>query len=227
MFIKSSNPFLQTHNPLSLMRFDVNSPVTGASAQQPSAAVTSPEIKVDITNPFAQPERSPSGQPQTPAQQQAAVTLDDIINKKSFGSFSQELFEQASTGDVNGFNEAMTNMTRNMYKDIMLDAASVIDAKVKAALSGFETKQGNISQANQIVADMVKEFPTAGSAEVLPTAKLILQGFLRQGMTPDKAQVATINHLKTLGGKVVEASKPQQSGNTKSGADALAFLGLI
>lgn len=212
-------------------------PASSASvpASAPHLANNVNQNNIDITNPFANAinNRQESGIPADKQSQanngangsagstsSAAVSFDDIVNKKQFGSLAKELFDQVAEGNVDEFNKSFQSALRGVYKTAVEDANKLLDARIQKLETSLLQKFNNRTEADAIIKDMKSKIPYADNPATEPVARMVLGAYLKQGLNKQEAIAATNQYFNRFADEVSNANVHKSPSLGKSGRDS-------
>ena len=206
----------------------------GANSNVSSETNNNSHNNIDLTNPFDNHNNTNAnqGRPATGNNSDNAnakhPSLDEIVNAKDFGEFSDDLIRKAVDGDSTEFKQGLTSLSRRIYKTAIQDANALMEAKLSKFKTDMESKMESRKQADSLIATMKSSLEFTRNPEIEPVATQVLAGYIRKGLSVDEALGATKQYFGNLAKSFNDSTnKPdsnQQNSRVLTGEDALNKL---
>lgn len=212
----------------------------GADNNASSETNNNSHNNIDLTNPFNNynnrgrddDTNANQGKPATGNNSDNAnakhPSLDEIVNAKDFGEFSDDLIRKAVDGDSTEFKQGLTSLSRRIYKTAIQDANALMEAKLAKFKTDMESTMESRKKADSLIATMKSSLEFTKNPEIEPVATQVLAGYIRKGLSVDEALGATKQYFGNLAKSFNDSTnKPdsnQQNSRVLTGEDALNKL---
>lgn len=151
--------------------------------------------------------------------------FDKFIEGKNFDfSMSPEDIQKfVASGDAAGLQAAMLKSQRTMYKQVMLDASTMVNAAVRRAVDAAVSKATGNFEVSNARTTLQRMVPLAKNPNIAPVAEAVMSTFTKKGMGHEEAAGKVgqfLNALRNVKGKDIGVDDPPRQLNNNRGSRA-------
>lgn len=139
-------------------------------------------------------EQNKSSQPSQPSAEDQKRAMEDFFNSKQFNAVTSDLYSKLQEGDVDSFNEALSNSFRSVYKDAMISAGKMIDAKFASIDEMIASRLESHSKSASLMSAIKGRIPLAQN----PKFSSMIVNQVKENMAMGMKEAEAISAVRSL-----------------------------